>query len=56
MGVPLVRWDNKEHFPTLSTYPHHFHSLSGQVLESYLTGLPNEDLPVVLREVEILCP
>jgi len=54
MGTPLVRWDNKEHFPTLATYPHHFHSLSGQVLASDLTGLPDADLPTVLREIEIL--
>lgn len=54
--APLVRWDNKEYFPTLATYPHHFRSLSGQVLASDLTGLPDEDLPAVLRKIEILFP
>ncbi len=23
-GAPLIRWDNKEHFATIATYPHHF--------------------------------
>jgi hypothetical protein len=53
-GAPLIRWDNKEHFALLATYPHHFHSLSGQVLESLLTGLSNDDLPLVLHEIEKL--
>lgn len=44
-----LRWDNKEHFPTLSTYPHHFHTASGEVQASPLTGDPNHDLPLVLR-------
>ena len=55
-GAPLIRWDNKEHFPTLATYPHHFHSLSGSVLESHLIGLPTIDLPTVLHEIELLLP
>ncbi|HXV99146.1 MAG TPA: DUF6516 family protein, partial [Anaerolineae bacterium] len=45
---PILRWDNKEHFPTLPTYPHHFHSATGQVEESPLTGDPAHDLPFVL--------
>lgn len=51
---PLIRWDNKEHFPALATYPHHFHSLSGSVLESHLIGLPIADLPAVLHEIELI--
>lgn len=51
-NAPLVRWDNKEHFTALSTYPHHFHSQSGQVLESDLTGFPIDDLPAVLHKIE----
>lgn len=51
---PLIRWDNKEHFSTLSTFPHHFHSLSGEVTESDLTGLPENDLPAILREIQEL--
>jgi hypothetical protein len=43
-----VRWDNKEHFPSLSTHPHHFHSASGRVEASPLSGKPRQDLPTVL--------
>ncbi len=43
-----VRWDNKEHFPALSSHPHHFHNSSGQVEASPLTGDLFHDLPLVL--------
>ena len=56
LGIPLVRWDNKEHFPTIATFPHHFHSLTGQVVDSSLAGLPRDDLPTVLQEITILFP
>ncbi|WP_258189407.1 toxin-antitoxin system TumE family protein [Candidatus Hakubella thermalkaliphila] len=46
---PVVRWDNKEHFPSISSYPHHFHNTSGQVEASPLTGDPAHDLPFVLN-------
>ena len=49
--VPILRWDNKEEFPSLSTYPHHYHDEQGCVKASPLSGLPYEDLPVVLHEV-----
>ncbi len=45
---PVLRWDNKEHFPTLLSYPHHFHAPSGLVEASSLTGNPINDLPFVL--------
>lgn len=45
---PILRWDNKEHFRTLSSYPHHFHNAAGKVEESALTGEPEHDLPRVL--------
>lgn len=45
---PVLRWDNKEHFPTLSSYPHHFHTASGLVEGSPLIGNPIYDLPFVL--------
>lgn len=47
-NIPFLRWDNKEHFPTLSSNPHHFHNASGQVENSPLTGDPVQDLPLVL--------
>ncbi len=25
-----MRWDNKEHFPEIVSYPHHFHSAAGE--------------------------
>lgn len=46
-----IRWDNKEHFPSLSSYPHHFHTASGRVDISPLTGDPIHDLPLVLDYV-----
>jgi hypothetical protein len=45
---PAQRWDNKEHFPQLSSYPHHYHTVDGQVVESPLNGQPEHDLPLVL--------
>ena len=46
--IPLVRWDNKEHFPEISSHPHHRHAATGQVEHSPLTGDPAHDLPYVL--------
>jgi hypothetical protein len=46
---PLLRWDNKEHFPDLVTQPHHFHTATGSVTDSKLDGDPNHDLPLVLN-------
>lgn len=50
--VPLLRWDNKEEFPHLATYPHHHHDQHGHVNESPLTGDPVEDLEIVLQQLE----
>jgi hypothetical protein len=49
--VPLLRWDNKEEFRHLETYPHHHHDDQGDVNSSPLTGDPVKDIEVVLREV-----
>lgn len=49
--VPLLRWDNKEEFRHLETYPHHHHDDQGNVNPSSLTGDPVNDIEVVLREV-----
>lgn len=50
-GDCSVRWDNKEHFPTLASHPHHFHAAPGQVETSRLTGDPTCDLPLVLEHL-----
>jgi hypothetical protein len=45
---PIIRWDNAPHYPKIKTYPHHSHNKDGNVVESELTGIPVEDLKVVL--------
>lgn len=50
--VPLLRWDNKEEFRHLETYPHHHHDDKGNVSDSSLVGDPVEDLQAVLIQVE----
>ncbi|MCK4760868.1 MAG: hypothetical protein KAW12_01625 [Candidatus Aminicenantes bacterium] len=47
----IVRWDNAPHYPGISTYPHHFHDLHGNVLESDLTGEAGKDLILVLSKI-----
>ncbi len=49
--VPLLRWDNKEEFRHLPTYPHHHHDADGRVVSSPLTGDPLKDIHVVLQEI-----
>ena len=44
----LLRWDNKEEFDYLSTYPHHHHDVQGKVYPSPLTGEPVSDVQTVL--------
>lgn len=51
---PVMRWDNAEHFPDIPTYPHHFHSEEGEVIESPLTGDPEKDIYSVLSILESL--
>ena len=50
--VPLLRWDNKEEFPHLETYPHHHHERDGKVTVSPLKGKPIEDLKIGLQQLE----
>lgn len=47
----FLRWDNKEEFRHLATYPHHHHDEQGDVKPSALSGDPLRDIEVVLREV-----
>ena len=51
-SIPLLRWDNAPHYPSMSTSPHHFHDEHNRVSESPLTGKPSIDLIWVLAEVE----
>jgi len=49
--VPILRWDNKEEFRHLETYPHHHHDDQGNVNLSRLTGDPLKDIEIVLQDV-----
>jgi len=51
---PLCRWDNKEEFRSLPTYPHHYHDNQGFVTASPLTGDPITDIQIVLQEISRL--
>lgn len=46
--TPILRWDNKEHFPEIASYPHHFHAPDGHVEFSTLNGDVTHDLAIVL--------
>jgi hypothetical protein len=48
---PLLRWDNKEEFHGLITYPHHYHDEFGNVKQSLLAGDPIKDIEIVLQEI-----
>lgn len=48
----LLRWDNKEEYRYLNTFPHHHHQLDGSVVPSPLTGNPSQDLRIVLHAIE----
>lgn len=49
--VPLLRWDNKEEFSALTTYPHHHHDEKGNVVSSPLKGHPIRDIEIVLNAI-----
>lgn len=50
-SVPLLRWDNAPHYPTIATAPHHYHDEQNQVTASPLVGEPDVDLPHVLDAI-----
>jgi hypothetical protein len=50
--VPLLRWDNKEEFQQLESYPHHHHDEDGNVSASPLKGDPAADLALVLQRIQ----
>ena len=49
--LPLLRWDNKEEFRFIETYPHHHHAAQGDISSSLLTGDPIADIQTVLVRV-----
>jgi hypothetical protein len=49
--VPLLRWDNKEEFRSIETYPHHRHDSQGDIHPSPLAGDPIADIQTVLAMV-----
>ncbi len=51
VDAPLLRWDNKEEFSYISTYPHHHHDEHGKVHPSPLVGDPVRDVQIVLQAV-----
>ncbi|NHZ72468.1 MAG: hypothetical protein GWP17_05240 [Aquificales bacterium] len=51
--TPLLRWDNKEEFSYLETYPHHHHNEQGHIEPSPLTGDLLQDIEIVLRAIRI---
>ncbi len=51
--IPILRWDNKEEFPHLETYPHHHHDEKGNIKASSLSGDPGRDIKIVLDEVSV---
>jgi len=50
--VPILRWDNKEEFRHLKSYPHHQHDDKGEVKPSPLTGDPVKDIKFVLDGID----
>ena len=51
--LPLMRWDNKEEFRHLATFPHHYHDMNGNVKPSALAGNPIMDMKTVLNEIAV---
>jgi hypothetical protein len=49
---PIIRWDNAPHFPAITTFPHHFHNIKGEVVASPLQGSVFEDLDDVLKNIK----
>jgi len=51
---PIIRWDNAPHFPSVTTFPHHFHDQNDKIKESNLMGDIIEDIDYVLGEIKRL--
>jgi len=51
---PIIRWDNAPHFPSVTTFPHHFHDQNDEIKASNLTGKIIEDIDIVFRKIRWL--
>lgn len=51
---PIMRWDNSPHFPSISSHPHHFHNVNGNVESSPLSGNILDDLDFVFSTVKVI--
>ena len=49
---PIIRWDNAPHYPKIKTYPHHFHTKNGNIVESKLKGNVIEDIHEILSTIK----
>ena len=48
----IMGWDNAPHHKHVKTYPHHFHTLDGEITQSKMKGSPTEDITTILRETK----
>ena len=51
---PIIRWDNAPHFPSVTTFPHHFHDRNDKIKESNLMGDIIENIDYVFGEIKRL--
>ena len=51
---PIIRWDNAPHFPSVTTFPHHFHDQNDKIKASNLMGDIIKDIDYVLGEIKRL--
>lgn len=50
-GRRIIGWDNALHYPDLENFPHHFHRVDGKVAPSSLSGVPEDDIEIVIVKV-----
>jgi len=48
----IIGWDNAPHHKQVKTYPHHFHTSDGKIIQSKMKGKPTEDVASILRETK----
>jgi len=51
---PIIRWDNAPHFPSVTTFPHHFHDQNDKIKASNLIGKIIEDIDTVFDKIKRL--